>query len=47
MKHTYDVCVDLLETRGQMSVRPKGFDEEVLIHDVCAIDGDYQVKIFT
>ena len=42
---TYELCSDLLETRGQMSVRPKGFDEDVLIHDVCAIGGEYKVKV--
>ena len=42
---TYESCTDLLVTRGEMSVRPKGFDEDVLIHDVCAIGGEYQVKI--
>ena len=42
---TLEVCADLLETRGEMTVRPKGFDEDVRIHDICGIGGPYQIRI--
>jgi len=42
---TLTACAGLLETRGEMSVRPKGFDEDVLIHDICGIGGSYQINI--
>jgi len=42
---TYTMCSDLLESRGEMTVRPKGFDEDVLIHNICGINGQYQIKI--
>jgi class 3 adenylate cyclase len=42
---TLESCAGLLETRGEMSVRPKGFDEDVLIHDICGIGGQYQIKL--
>lgn len=42
---TLEACAGLLETRGEMSVRPKGFDEDVLIHDVFGIGGPYQIRI--
>ncbi len=42
---THEACAGLLETRGEMSVRPKGFDEDVLIHDICGIGGTYQIRI--
>ncbi|MEE8496876.1 MAG: adenylate/guanylate cyclase domain-containing protein [Xanthomonadales bacterium] len=42
---TLEACSGLLETRGQMSVRPKGFDKDVQIHDVSGIGGTYQIRI--
>jgi len=42
---TLEACAGLLETRGEMSVRPKGFDEDVRIHDICGIGGPYQIRI--
>jgi adenylate cyclase len=42
---TLQSCEGLLETRGEMSVRPKGFDEDVQIHDVCGIGGPYGLKL--
>ena len=42
---TLETCAGLLETRGEMSVRPKGFDEDVRIHDICGIGGSYQIRI--
>jgi len=42
---TLEACTGLLETRGEMSVLPKGFDEEVRIHDICGIGGVYQIRI--
>jgi class 3 adenylate cyclase len=42
---TLEACSGLLETRGEMSVLPKGFDEEVRIHDICGIGGAYQIRI--
>ena len=42
---TLDACAGLLETRGEMSVLPKGFDEEVKLFDVCGIGGSYQVRM--
>jgi len=41
---TLEACNGLLETRGEMSVRPKGFDEDVRIHDICGIGGTYQIR---
>lgn len=41
---TLQACAGLLETRGEMSVRPKGFDDYVRIHDICGIGGPYQIK---
>ncbi len=42
---TLEACDGLLETRGEMLVRPKGFDEDVRIHDICGIGGTYQIRI--
>lgn len=42
---TLQACAGLLETRGEMSVRPKGFDDYVQIHDICGIGGSYQIKL--
>ena len=42
---TLEACVGLLEVRGEMSVRPKGFDSDVQIHDICGIGGAYKIKI--
>ena len=42
---TLEACAGLLETRGEMTVRPKGFDEDVRIHDICGIGGPYQIRI--
>ena len=42
---TLEACMGLLETRGEMSVRPKGFDNDVQIHDICGIGGAYQIRI--
>ena len=42
---TLEACADLLETRGEMTVRPKGFNEDVRIHDICGIGGPYQISI--
>ena len=42
---TLEACASLLETRGEMTVRPKGFDEDVRIHDIFGIAGPYQIRI--
>ena len=42
---TLEACAGLLETRGEMNVRPKGFDEDERIHDICGIGGSYQISI--
>ena len=42
---TLEACDGLLEVRGEMSVRPKGFDSDVQIHDICGIGGAYNIKI--
>jgi adenylate cyclase len=42
---TLEACAGLVETRGEMSVRPKGFDEDVRIHDICGIGGPYQIRL--
>ncbi len=42
---TVEACAGLLEIRGEKSVRPKGFDENVRIHDICGIGGAYQIRI--
>ena len=42
---TLEACAGLLETRGEMTVRPKGFDEDERIHDICGIGGPYQISI--
>ncbi len=42
---TLEACAGLLETRGEMTVRPKGFDEDVRLHDIYGIGGPYQIRI--
>jgi len=34
---TREICGDILQIRGAQRIKPKGFDEEVGVHDVCAI----------
>ena len=40
-ENTHDLCNGLLEIRGEMSVRPKGFDHDVRLFDVFGIGGGY------
>jgi len=42
---TLEACAGLLEVRGDMSIRPKGFDEDVRVYDIYGIGGNYQIRI--
>ena len=44
-ERTYDACHGLVQARDQMSVRPKGFDEDVKLYDVAGIGGPYNLKL--
>jgi class 3 adenylate cyclase len=44
-ERTHDACRSILETRGEISVKPKGLDEEVKLIDVAAIGEPYNLKI--
>jgi class 3 adenylate cyclase len=40
-----ECCEGILETRGSMAVRPKGFDHEVQLFDVASIAGEYGLTL--
>ena len=43
--NTRAACNGIVEVRGAQAVRPKGFDEDVLIHDVAGIAGPYGLRL--
>ena len=42
---TRAIIGDSLETRGSQSIRPKGFDDEVMVHDVSGIGHPFNLKL--
>jgi class 3 adenylate cyclase len=44
-ERTRDACNGLIRTRGEMSVRPKGIDEEVKLYDVAAMGAPYNLEL--
>jgi len=44
-ERTLDACNGMLQTRGEMSVRPKGIDEDVKLFDVASIGEPYNISL--
>lgn len=44
-ERTHDACNGLVQTKNQMSVRPKGFDEDVNLFDVAGMGEPYNLKL--
>lgn len=44
-ERTYEACSGLVQARDQMSVRPKGFSEDVTLYDVTSIGGSYNLTL--
>ncbi len=44
-ERTHDACKGLVQTKGEMSVRPKGFDEDVRIFDVSGMGAPYNLEL--
>jgi adenylate cyclase len=44
-ERTRDACKGLVQTKGEMSVRPKGIDEDVRIFDVSGMGAPYNLEL--
>jgi len=44
-ERTRVACGNILQTRGEISVRPKGIDEEVRLFDVASIGAPYDLAL--
>jgi len=44
-ERTYEACNGMVQVRGEMSVQPKGIDEEVKLFDVAAMGAPYNLDI--
>ena len=44
-ERTLDACNGIVQTRGEMSVRPKGIDEDVKLFDVASIGEPYNISL--
>ena len=44
-ERTREACNGLIRTRGEMSVQPKGIDEEVKLFDVAAMGTPYNLEL--
>ena len=42
---TLEACGGMVQTRDELSVRPKGFDEDVKLFDVASIGGPYNFSL--